>query len=330
MKKKAMIFLTAAAMLLGLTACGAAGGDTKEEQIAQLEERVRQLEAGNQELRARNEELAAENQELEEEGEALLQQAAEETQTEEAQPAVPKEEAPPESASDINMSNAEDFGACGDGLTWMYANHILLIQGSGDMQFAPWVANYRNEIRTLVVEGGCTSLIPFFGYENLTKVELPDTLEYLGDSAFLDCVNLTEITIPDSVTGIGEGAFSGCTGLTGITIPDSVTSIGSAAFTGCAGLTGIIIPEGVEYIYMDAFYNCENLAHVTIPDSVTLIDEDAFTMCPALTEVAIPNGDLSISCYAFDKGDRVTIGDQEILWDQSNDWYDGDWSNQEW
>ena len=218
-----------------------------------------------------------------------------------------KEEAPPESAADINMSNAEDFGACGDGLTWKYANHILLIQGSGAMQFAPWVANYRNEIRTLVIEEGCTSLIPFFGYENLTKVELPDTLSYLCDSAFAHCVSLSDITIPDSVTSIGESAFAGC-----------------------AGLTGITIPEGVEYIYMCAFYNCENLAHVTIPDSVTMIDEDAFTSCPALTEVAIPNGDLSISCYAFGKDVRVTIGDREILWDQSNDWYNGDWSDWEW
>ena len=59
-----------------------------------------------------------------------------------------------------------------------------------------------------------------------TKYNIPDSVTYIKDTAFLDCKSLTNITIPDSVTSIGDGAFSGCSNLTTITIPNSVTSIG--------------------------------------------------------------------------------------------------------
>ena len=49
-------------------------------------------------------------------------------------------------------------------------------------------------------------------------------------NAFQDCRSLTAVNIPETVESIGEAAFYGCTGLTNITIPAYVTDIGEFAF----------------------------------------------------------------------------------------------------
>ena len=68
---------------------------------------------------------------------------------------------------------------------------------------------------------------------------IPNSVKYIGGSAFEGCIGLTTITIPNSVTRIGDSAFAYCRGLTSITIPDSVTLIGERVFSGCTGLQTI-------------------------------------------------------------------------------------------
>lgn len=70
---------------------------------------------------------------------------------------------------------------------------------------------------------------------NILKVELPETVTKIGDSAFGDEIgssfqSMESIVIPDSVTYIGTRAFSKCYKLTNIVIPESVTYIGQWAF----------------------------------------------------------------------------------------------------
>ena len=78
----------------------------------------------------------------------------------------------------------------------------------------------------------------------------------LTDDAFHCCRDLTSIEIPTSVTYIGDYAFHGCSGLTSIEIPTSVTEIGKYAFEGCSGLTSIEIPTSVTSIGSSAFAKC--------------------------------------------------------------------------
>jgi BspA type Leucine rich repeat region (6 copies) len=61
-------------------------------------------------------------------------------------------------------------------------------------------------------------------------VNIPDTVERIGDSAFLCCGGLKSVTIGNSVTNIGSYAFDFCTNLTSVTIPQSVVAIGPGAF----------------------------------------------------------------------------------------------------
>ena len=98
---------------------------------------------------------------------------------------------------------------------------------------------------------------------------------------------LTKIIIPNSVTYIGYSAFYNCSGLTGtLSIPNNVTSIGNSAFYKCSGLTGTLnIPNSVTSIGNDAFYGCSSLTSVTIPNSITSIGNSAFSGCSGLSKV---------------------------------------------
>ncbi len=55
------------------------------------------------------------------------------------------------------------------------------------------------------------------GMHKVKSVKLPDTLEYIGISAFYSC-DLTEVVLPESVSFVGFSAFCGCESLKKITI----------------------------------------------------------------------------------------------------------------
>ena len=162
---------------------------------------------------------------------------------------------------------------------------------------------------------------------DVTKVNIPESVTYIGADAFGDCGRLISVNIPESVTYIGEKAFRNCSSLTSITIPENVVYIGELAFRKCSGLTSIkvsegntkydsrdncnaiietasntlitgcnntIIPNGVKSIGDYAFDECSRLTSVTIPNSVASIGNGAFRDCEGLTSVHIT--DLAAWC----------------------------------
>ena len=67
--------------------------------------------------------------------------------------------------------------------------------------------------------------------EDITSINIPNSVESIGNGAFSWHKSLTSINIPDSVESIERGAFDSCTSLKSINIPDSVKSIGEDAFS---------------------------------------------------------------------------------------------------
>ena len=133
---------------------------------------------------------------------------------------------------------------------------------------------------------------------------IPDSVTWIGWSAFSGCKSLREITIPDSVASIGESAFSGCTSLAEITIPDSVTKIGESAFSGCKSLAEIVIPDSVASIGESAFSGCTSLSKVKLSNNLTIIEAGTFRDCTSLAEIDIPDGVTVIRGELYGYGGR--------------------------
>ena len=84
---------------------------------------------------------------------------------------------------------------------------------------APWRADEDTKIYTqinwVIIDKGVTSIgnCAFYDCSAISKVTLPNTLEKIGIKAFVCNIgsnHLKEVIIPDSVTYIGETAFGSC------------------------------------------------------------------------------------------------------------------------
>lgn len=183
------------------------------------------------------------------------------------------------------------------------------------------VWNFRNEER----------------YPTVIKINLPDTIETIGECAFIrGFTSVKELEIPESVTMIYGAAFEEMTALQKIVIPEKVPYIASALFHGCTSLSEVVIKGKPNSIGEHAFYNCKSLKYVEIADTVKDIgykafegsgiekitipaleftDNDAFKNCKSLKEVTIDgiegktlylDKNLFKNCTSLEK---VTFGD---------------------
>ena len=183
-------------------------------------------------------------------------------------------------------------GTCGDHLTWtLTEDGTLTISGTGAMidfnqGTTPWY-NYRDDIKTVVIRSGVTTLgrNAFYACNKMTTASLPTGMTSIGDAAFRSCSALVSVSIPKSLTFIDKYAFSDCSSLTSVAIPEGVTSIGKKAFQNCASLTSVTIPEGVTSLGEEAFSSCFAITYVVIPKSMTDIGISAFAFCKSLTDV---------------------------------------------
>ena len=168
----------------------------------------------------------------------------------------------------------------------------------------------------------CTSLQSVM-FEKGTQLK---TIEggYQGRrSAFYNCTSLTKIEIPASVETIGNNIFDGCTSLQTVTFEkgSKFKTIGSDVFSDCTSLTSIEIPASVEEIRGSAFFGCSSLKTVTFEKGSKLKTVAGFSHCTSLTTIEIPASVETIGQYAFndctslhtvtfEKGSKLkTIGD---------------------
>ena len=160
----------------------------------------------------------------------------------------------------------------------------------------------------------------FYECKDLTKVNLPSSVQSFGINAFKSCINLEPFALPSNLTYISEGLFNGCVKFVNISLPSTVTSIGSSAFLGCSNLVSIntdniksigsyafdgcyslesINTEKAKSIGSYAFYGCSKLTNICIPEGTTSISQGAFENCFLLSAINIPEGVTSIGINAF-------------------------------
>ena len=138
----------------------------------------------------------------------------------------------------------------------------------------------------------------------VVEVNIPDSVEYIGDEAFNMCYYLTKINIPSNLKEIGRLTFSGCK-FTEIDLPDGLEKIGDYAFEGCHELKAVEFPDTVKYIGDYAFNSCIDLTEVTLPVNAEYVGQYAFSSCGSLTEVTIPENVRSIGEMTFDYSKNI-------------------------
>lgn len=97
----------------------------------------------------------------------------------------------------------------------------------------------------------------------LEKVNLPQSLTTIGNSALEELKKMKSVIIPEGVTSIGNGSLRGCVSLESVEIPDATTKLDQYAFSGCTSLKSVVIGSGMATVAKNAFTNCTALTSVT-------------------------------------------------------------------
>lgn len=129
----------------------------------------------------------------------------------------------------------------------------------------------------------------WYGFKNLKKVTVLDTVESIPETAFYVFDMIEEIELPNTIKTIGNHAFRYCSSLKSINIPDSVTSIGNSAFGSCYNLQEVNLGSGLIKIDAYAFESCTSLTEISISSSVNSIGNYAFSGCTQLNKITFKN-----------------------------------------
>ena len=136
---------------------------------------------------------------------------------------------------------------------------------------APWGYNYTS----VSVEGVKNIGESAFVYASVTKVNISDSVNKIGNSAFSSCYSLTNFSIPDSVTTIGEKAFGWApyygNNIQNLFIPESVASIASDAFLS-SNITTIYCAETTDFPNSGPYRNYTKKTYTKDQNGVYLVD----------------------------------------------------------
>ena len=180
------------------------------------------------------------------------------------------------------------------------------------------------QVEVLPPKLACGALIP--------AIDIPESVKFIGASAFQNCLNVPEIVIPDQVEIIGLNAFLGCENATNIVIGKGVEAISEAAFALCDGVTSLTwnaiccrtqgdmptwqlehltIGHGVTLLPRGLASNSK-ITELSIPNTVKIIGTDnchgwgCFQGCDSLTHVELPPSVERIECQSFRGCENLT------------------------
>jgi len=236
----------------------------------------------------------------------------------------------------VQTGEMQDTSAEGNGtiyweLSYNMTTASLKISGDGYMPNGTdqsWlVALGSRKITELVIEDGVKSIMEgaFYGEDKLKSVTLPNSLEFIGDSAFAN-TGITSVTLPKNLQSFNGTIFNSDSfknysvspenpyykaidgvvyskdltklvafpvgrfangGANNFKIPESVREISSYAFLNCKH-SSFKIPGTVKDIQYQAFAGNVNLSSLDIENGVENIYDSAFLACNSLTAIHLP------------------------------------------
>ncbi len=154
------------------------------------------------------------------------------------------------------------------------------------------------QLEEVVFTGNMIGEIPyetFWNCPNLRSVVLPSELQIVESMAFSRCKSLTRMELPDTLYYIGNEAF-GWSGLTEVFLPRGLRSIDTHAFYHCPHLCRVVFAEGCTSVGDEMFRGCTQLAEAAFPSTMNHIGIYAFDDT-ALREVTLPHGCVDLAAF---------------------------------
>lgn len=122
----------------------------------------------------------------------------------------------------------------------------------------------------------------------LKTLNIPNTVKLIGVQALCLCGKLF-VELPDGVEFIGESAFNGNAHQIIPRLPSELKTISNTAFQYCyAPFTLSEIPAKVETIGKQAFHNCTGFTELTFKGKPTSIYSNSFQGCTNLLNIYVP------------------------------------------
>ena len=195
-----------------------------------------------------------------------------------------------------------------------YAETVQVMAQMYDVDAAPIdepfvVTDEINGCPVTAIESGAFRKSP------VTKVVLPDTIEYIGMSAFFNCIYLNDIKLPKDLKYLGNSAFMYCTSLEDFDIDCPSLRLDPDTFNGCDALKSMklnvreigerSVPRNLESLELGdavckigykSFSNCKKLETLEIPLGTEQICQDAF-LYSGIKSVIIPQTVKLIGTY---------------------------------
>ena len=166
------------------------------------------------------------------------------------------------------------------------------------------------KIEGILIEEDYSHIIgPFVNCQELTSIFIPDTVTYIGEAIFDNCISLSSIEVaPDNhkydsrsncnaiIETSTDTLIAGCKNTI---IPNNIKTIASSAFSASTPTT-IIFPKTLHKICHGAFCECAQLNTISIPNSLQIIDDMVFSCCENLSAIEFENGLQYIGDGAFE------------------------------
>ena len=159
----------------------------------------------------------------------------------------------------------------------------------------------KGSIKTLKIPSGIKEICEgvFRRNENLEYIEIDDSVEKIGASAFSECSALTDVKLGNGIKEVSESMFNECSKLTTISLSENLEKINAKAFYRCRNLENIILPSTLKIIETNSFEGCVALKQVLLPNGLQIVSGSAFASCCELESVEIPNSVEKIGVSAF-------------------------------
>ena len=214
-----------------------------------------------------------------------------------------------------------------------YNIYSYAASGSGNVIIPATVTNPNTGVSYNVTK---ISSFAFHDRSQLLSVEIPSSIQYIGDKAFDNCTELSVVYFnADSCWQAGTStysAFTGCTKLANVIFGDNVKIIPNYVLKDCQSLKTVTIGTSVDSIGVSAFASCDSLktiyynadscykmqqfgyfpfrncsyhAKVIIGNNVRYIPKDLFYYFDGLATVVIPSSVYTIGSMAFAEDENI-------------------------